>query len=88
MEDEYGLEHIDGSPMKAMSQLPVEEYGAEEIIITESDISASQEYEHLNYHLEQENCNISNNSSQPQINNMFYIDVGKFEVKKKEKRSP
>lgn len=41
MSEEYGLEHIDGFPMKQMSYMPEEEYGAEEIIITESDISAS-----------------------------------------------
>ena len=74
--------------MRPMTHVPDDEYGAEEIIITESDISASQEYQHFNYHLEQENSNISNNSSQKFNNNMFYIDVGKFEVKKKEKKSP
>ena len=62
MMDEYGLEQIDNpSPLRPL--MPEDEYGAEEIIITESDISASEAYEHLNYHLEQENCNVSNNSS-------------------------
>ena len=44
MLDEYGLEQIDGSPMRPITDVPEDEYGAEEIIITESDISASQEY--------------------------------------------
>lgn len=46
MEEEYGLEQIDGSPIKPRSQYMMEmpyhpDFEADEIIITESDISAS-----------------------------------------------
>ena len=62
LEEEYGLEQIDGLHQLSYNE-PPNEFEAEEIIITESDISASQEYEHLNSHLydlQQENCSLSN----------------------------